>query len=89
MDQGPRGSCLMKKTRGRKSRDTVPLNHRQILAFLDSIKERAYLVDDGLGSSTYFFNSSSRIYALAGLCSSQCCGAGATRSRIFWPDPDP
>jgi hypothetical protein len=25
MYQGPRGSCLMKKTRGRKSRDTVPL----------------------------------------------------------------
>jgi hypothetical protein len=24
--QGPRGYCLMKKTEGRKSRDTVPLN---------------------------------------------------------------
>jgi hypothetical protein len=25
MNQGPRGYCLMKKTEGRKSRDTVPL----------------------------------------------------------------
>jgi hypothetical protein len=25
MNQGPRGDCLMKKTEGRKSRDTVPL----------------------------------------------------------------
>jgi hypothetical protein len=24
MNQGPRGFCLMKKTEGRKSRDTVP-----------------------------------------------------------------
>jgi hypothetical protein len=26
VNQGPRGDCLMKKTEGRKSRDTVPLN---------------------------------------------------------------
>jgi hypothetical protein len=25
MNQGPKGDCLMKKTEGRKSRDTVPL----------------------------------------------------------------
>jgi hypothetical protein len=25
VNQGPRGDCLMKKTEGRKSRDTVPL----------------------------------------------------------------
>jgi hypothetical protein len=25
MNQGPRGDCFMKKTKGRKSRDTVPL----------------------------------------------------------------
>jgi hypothetical protein len=25
VNQGPRGECLMKKTEGRKSRDTVPL----------------------------------------------------------------
>jgi hypothetical protein len=25
MNQGPSGDCLMKKTEGRKSRDTVPL----------------------------------------------------------------
>jgi hypothetical protein len=26
VSQGPRGDCLMKKTEGRKSRDTVPLS---------------------------------------------------------------
>jgi hypothetical protein len=26
MNKGPRGDCLMKKTEGRKSRDTVPLS---------------------------------------------------------------
>jgi hypothetical protein len=26
MNQGPRGDCLIKKTEGRKSRDTVPLS---------------------------------------------------------------
>jgi hypothetical protein len=26
VNQGPRGNCLMKKTEGRKSRDTVPLS---------------------------------------------------------------
>jgi hypothetical protein len=30
VNQGPRRDCLMKKTRGRKSRDTVPLNKRYI-----------------------------------------------------------
>jgi hypothetical protein len=25
VNQGPRGDCLLKKTEGRKSRDTVPL----------------------------------------------------------------
>jgi hypothetical protein len=27
--QGPRGDCLMKKTEGRKYRDTVPFKHKQ------------------------------------------------------------
>jgi hypothetical protein len=40
MNQGPRGDCLMKKTEGRKSRDTVPLNNH-FLAKLKFVKRRA------------------------------------------------
>jgi hypothetical protein len=31
VNQGPRGYCLMKKNRGSKSRDTVPLIRHQVL----------------------------------------------------------
>jgi hypothetical protein len=31
VNQGPRGDCLMKKTEGRKSRDTAPLRNKEFV----------------------------------------------------------
>jgi hypothetical protein len=42
VNQGPRGDCLMKKTEGRKSRDTVPLNSVVTLCYETPTKQISY-----------------------------------------------
>jgi hypothetical protein len=37
MNQGTQGYCLPKKTEGRKSRETVPLNRIKIKFYVDKI----------------------------------------------------